>query len=147
MHLKKSLIFIICFVSSMLTHADNWIDLTQSNEENFYFNLPSVHEVKEYNNTYVEAWIKAVIYNDLTKDGLSIGDYTMIRFRFDCNKQMMGLISRTKYKKSGDVFEPSYTPTYIKLDHVIPDSIGSTLIFAACYANEVKQNRIQIEDE
>ncbi|AYO54674.1 MULTISPECIES: surface-adhesin E family protein [Acinetobacter] len=129
-----------------LSSANDWVNIASSNESHLYLNMSSVKEKKQYNQTLVQGWIKSVIFNDLTQDGLSVGDYYMSLYQTDCNEQKFGLITQTRYKKE-KVFGESYQPYSVNMQYAIPETIGAGIIESLCIANEIKQGRITANDE
>jgi hypothetical protein len=132
---------------SQVNAANDWVYLTitSDNEYKIFLNLPNIKEVSQYGKTYVHAWTKWVVYNDISKDGLAVGDHQMRLNRLDCENGMIGLASSASYRK-GHIYGQSYTSSYVEMNNVIPESIGESILNAACYANEIKQGRVSPED-
>ncbi len=140
------LLLLSCLISPTYA-ANDWVYLTVTSdkEHKIYLNVKSVKEVSQYGKTYVHAWTKWVVYKDISKDGLAVGDYDMRLNRVDCDNQMIGVAHVSSYK-NGNLYGRSYAPSYIEMSDVIPDSIGESILNSACYANEIKQGRISPED-
>jgi hypothetical protein len=139
------LLFSFCLAPQVYA-ADGWIYLgsTIDKEYGVYLNYPNIKEQEYLGKTYVLAWTKWVIVTDLTRDGLSVGDYRMELDRYDCSEQKTGTVSVTNYK-NGKMLGKTYNATYINMEYSIPDSIGEQVLKAVCYANEIKQGRISPE--
>ena len=131
---------------SPFASAEDWYKISSSNESHLYLNLPSVKEKKQYSQTLVQGWIKSVIYNDLTQDGLAVGDHYMSLYQVDCNEQKFGLVTETKYKNN-KVLGQSYQPYSVNMQYAIPDTIGEGIIESLCLANEIKQGRMTSDSE
>lgn len=142
----KYAIFSSSLLIPALSYANDWIHLTSSNESHLYLNAPSVKEKKQYNQTLVQGWIKSVIFNDVTQDGLAVGDYYMTLYQVDCNEQKFGTITQTKYKKD-KVFGQSYQPYSVNMQYAIPETIGESILESLCLTNEIKQGRMNPNNE
>lgn len=115
---------------------DGWIGVSSGGD--FQSNM-SYDYVKTLSSGRIEAWIKSVVVNDLTKDGLSLGDYSMELFQFDCNDRTSKQISYTDYnKKSGTVIRSYTYPTYGQFKAVIPGSVGEARLENACFIGYIK---------
>jgi len=95
--------------------------------------------VKPLANGNVEAWLKVVVINDLTKDGLSLGDYTMELVQYNCNNRTLKTISYTDYSnKTGKVINTYTFPSYKDFQAVIPETVGESRLEGACLMNYIK---------
>ncbi len=140
------LLLTFCMMSQVQA-ANDWIHIASGSEHKILLNVRSVQETQHLGTTYVQAWVKATINNDLTQDGMALGDYVMTLYRVDCNAKTYGTVSETKYKKAGRVFGQTYAPHYVEMEHVIPDTIAEFIVDTACLANEIKQGRVSPEDD
>ena len=76
-------------------------------------------------------WVKKIIYNDITKDGFSVGDYRIDLWHIDCNALTSGMRSYAEYKKNGSLVD-SHQFSYVEMKDVIPSSIGEAILEKAC---------------
>lgn len=131
---KKVVTFILLACISGLSYAEaNWVHIGSSNEHIFAIDHNSISQVSQYPYTnYKKAWVKSVIYNDVTKDGMTVKDYSMVLYWANCQGQAIGTKSITDYKSNGSVYGRSYTPSYVDMKDVVPDSIGSSILDAIC---------------
>lgn len=138
--MKKLLVAIIVFIQTVQIYAnEDWFKIGGNDEANFYINMRSISEFKLYGKPVVKAWIKREIYNDISKDGLSVGDYNMVMYYSNCEEKTLGVKSLTDYKK-GKVFGASNNYSYVEMKDVIPDSIGEAILAYSCTGNEIKKN-------
>lgn len=113
--------------------ANNWEYIGQNQEYQFYISPSTIKSSQKntYSPIYQQAWFKFYIYNDLTKDGLSAGDYKLRLFQFDCAQQTLGVVRSIDYKADGTTVN-SEIPSMINMKAVVPDSIGQGLSDAVC---------------
>lgn len=116
-----------------------WFYSTNSTEKNAYINY---NHIKLMPNNKVEAWVKYIIFNDLTKDGMTVGDYTMTLSMYDCTAETYKNISSIDYqKKTGKVLNTYKVPSYkSEYESVIPDTVGETVLNDVCSFAYIKQN-------
>ncbi|WP_335954013.1 surface-adhesin E family protein [Acinetobacter higginsii] len=133
-------LFILCLLIATSSHsfADDWFQINETDESKFYINVPSISETNSYGKKVVKAWIKDVIYNDLTKDGLSVGDNTMSLFYSNCEDNTVGIKSITQYK-NGKVFGSQISNSYVNMKDVIPNSIGQSILTYSCEGMRIKK--------
>lgn len=111
----------------------NWTAIGNTNEHVYALDVNSISQVTQYPYTkYKKAWLKRIIFNDLSKDGMTVNDYTMILYWADCGAQTLGIKSNTNYKSNGKVFDTSYNPSYVTMNDVVPESIGAGILEAIC---------------
>jgi hypothetical protein len=130
MHKFMSILFI--FFSSV-AYAERWFDLGSTDEVKMALDLETI----SFQNGYVKAWEKNTIYNDITKDGLTVGDYTKILWKVDCTGKRLGVIRSLSYKKTHVVNGDTGSYAYPVMRDVIPETHGETLLTDACYAWEL----------
>lgn len=134
----KNLIKIGCVLvlglSSNLSFAADWKYINYSDEHVYGIDINSISQVNEYSyQKYKKAWIKNVIKNDLSKDGMTVGDYSMMLYWADCNTRTLGLKTSTSYKSNGKVIPNySFSNSYVSMQDVIPETIGEGIIDAIC---------------
>lgn len=127
-----SLISISSFANS------NWKVVGKTNEQIIGLDLNSISNVADFSyKNYKKVWVKNLIINDLTKDGMTIGDYTMILQWVSCGEKTIGYKSSTAYKKDGTVINNlSNSVSYVKMADVIPGTIGELVVDATCNSTE-----------
>lgn len=121
-------------VSSVGFAASDWKVVATSNEHVYGVDLNSIAKVSEYPyQKYHKAWVKSVIVNDLTKDGMTVGDYNMILEWVDCSSRTLGNKSQISYKQNGTVIpNAGRSMGYVKMEDVIPGTIGESILDAIC---------------
>lgn len=135
-NMKKIVILGLFFFASLGANAEeNWINIGKTDESNFYINFKSIEEAYDYNNTYVKSWIKSVIYNDITKDGLSVGDITMTLYYSNCSKNQLGVKTLIAYKNNKP-FGSQINNTHPDMRDVIPETMGKLIFDYSCKGNE-----------
>lgn len=124
-------------ISLMSFAESNWKIVGTTKENVYGIDLNSIANVSEYPyQKNKKAWIKNVIVNDLTKDGMSVGDYNMILEWVNCNDRTLGYKSNTAYKKDGTLIPGlSSSRSYVKMDDVIPGTIGESIFEMICNLN------------
>lgn len=134
-------IFIVCtlLLSTSNSFADDWFKINETDESRFYINIPSISETNYLGKNVVKAWIKDLIYNDLTKDGLSVGDYTMTLSYSNCDDKTVGIKSQTQYK-AGKVFGNQINNSYVTMKDVIPNTIGESILAYSCEGLRLKNS-------
>lgn len=130
----------LIFLSSAAFANGEWVEAGQTDEAKYFINYQSIKEVSVYGVTMTQAWIKMVIYNDISKDGLSKGDYSMMLEQMDCSNETMGLKAITNYKKNGRVIGNSNSRSYTPMNEVIPGSVGQDILKLSCIAIEYKNS-------
>lgn len=126
--IKKSILALILSFSSFSTFAE-WIEFDKDNEKTFYSD-PSRWSIKSEDTKKIEVWMKNVIHTDLTKDGLSVGDYQLTKHSVSCENKEIALLAYYAYSK-GKVID-SYIENYPSYTPLIPDSRGEYLANTAC---------------
>lgn len=120
------------------TSVKGWISVSRSNEFEALINF---NYVEPLSNGGVQAWVKNVVINDVTKDGLSLGDYSMYLAKYDCSNRTYKNISYTDYNSKTGAILDSYTfPAYQGFKPVIPDSVGESQFNSVCFFSFLKQN-------
>lgn len=137
MNIKKLTIGIAVCLPMNIFAAPEWVIASKSNEYVTYLDINSISQVKEYSYTqFKKAWFKQVIYNDLSKDGMSVGDYTMTLDWLDCAGNSSGTKQSVSYKKNGEVIPNSSRSTsYVNMTEVIPGTVGESMLEAVCNSN------------
>lgn len=108
-----------------------WESVGSTNENIYLIDPDKIRTASEYGKSYLKVWVKQVIYNDITKDGFSVGDYEIDLWHIDCNALTSGLKSYAEYKKNGNLVN-SRQLTYVEMRDVIPNSVGEGVLEKAC---------------
>lgn len=115
-------------------YAANWKYLGSTQEFKIEIDADSIKKVPggyaSLGTSVTQFWIKRTVINDLTKDGLSLGDHTKTLFHVNCSTDMIGFKTEIKYK--GDRVIDSYTQPYVTMEAIIPDSIGAEYALEVC---------------
>lgn len=115
-------------------YAANWKYLGSTQEFKIELDTDSIKKVSggytSVGTGVTQFWIKRTVINDLTKDGLSVGDHTKTLFHVNCGSDTIGFKTEVKYK--GDKVIDSYTQPYVTMEAIIPDSIGAEYAVAVC---------------
>ena len=126
------IIFALLMIGFFSTKANaDWEAVGSTNESIYMIDPNKIRTASEYGKSYLKVWVKQVIYNDITKDGLSVGDYEIDLQHIDCNGLTSGLKSYALYKKSGSLVD-SYQSNHVEMSDVIPNSIGEMILEKAC---------------
>lgn len=81
---------------------------------------------------YVDAWVKMVIHTDLKHDGLSVGDYVLVKYSLKCKSHEIALTAAYNYQQKYNKNIGSDIRKNPKYGPVVPDSRGEALFIAAC---------------
>lgn len=136
----KKILLSLIFAVPIVAQAD-WIKLSDGSEYTYLMDPDRIVSTSQ-SLKYAEAWLKLVIHTDLTKDGLSIGDYKLAKYKFKCNSSELGLVAHYSYKKSGQLVD-SYKPSYAPYEPAIPDTHGEYLLEVVCsYLYDEKSEEI-----
>ena len=111
-----------------------WIIASKSNESITYLDLNYISQVTDYSYShYKKAWFKHVIYNDISKDGKTVGDYTMSLDWINCSGNSSGTKQIISYKKNGQIIpNSSRSRSYVNMEEVIPGTVGESMLDAVC---------------
>lgn len=122
------------FLLAHNVYAANWSLLGETAEYRHELDLESIKKAKNSGissyNAVTQFWVKKTIVKDLTKDGLSIGDYVLNLYFIDCNEDTLGIKSIVKYKNS-EVID-SYTENTVKMYPIVPETVGSSYLKSVC---------------
>lgn len=113
--------------------ANDWTLIGKNAEYELYLASSTIKTVQrnKISPKYQQAWFKFYIHNDMTKDGLRVGDYKLRYFQFDCAQQTLGLVSGVDYFQDGTIAK-SEQPPAVDMKPIIPDSVGQGLSDAIC---------------
>lgn len=132
--LKFFLGVLVAGILSTNVNAD-WERVGSSDEYYYYVDTDKTRKASEYGKTYLKVWGKQIVYNDITKDGLSVDDYSISLWHINCNELTIGMKSYNEYKKSGKLLNSDHN-SYVTMKDVIPNSIGESILEKSCKAFE-----------
>ena len=116
------------------TYAANWMILGETDEHRIELDLESIKKISSspygYDKSITQFWIKKTVINDLTKDGLGMGDYSLNLFHINCSNDTLGLKSGIKYKNNKAL--DSYTESYVKMQPIVPETVGYSYYTVVC---------------
>lgn len=116
--------------------SKGWLTVSLSREFETYINF---NHVEPLPNGLTQAWLKHVVVNDLSKDGLALGDYTMVLSQFNCKNKTEKSVSYTDYDAKTGLSKRSYTyPSYTEMEPPVPDSVGESQLESVCFFSYVK---------
>lgn len=126
------IIFVLLMVSiySAKVNAE-WQNIGSTDEHIYFLDPDKIRKASGYGDSYLKVWVKQVIFNDITKDGLSVNDYSIVLWQVDCNGLTIGMKSYAEYKKDGRLVN-SNQKSYVSMSDVIPNSIGEGILEKAC---------------
>ncbi|EZQ04784.1 hypothetical protein [Acinetobacter sp. Ver3] len=129
---KFFLAIILCGISSV--QASEWEYLGETNEFRYELDRQSIRKVpisySTISSNVTQFWIKKVVINDISQDGLGVGDHTKTMLHVNCSADLLGLKTEIKYKSNRVI--DSYTDSYVKMEPIIPDTIGSSFAKIIC---------------
>lgn len=95
--------------------------------------------IKPISDEITEAWVKYVVINDISKDGLSLGDFSMYLIRYNCADQTYKTISTTDYnQKNGKLINSNTFPSTDSYKAVVPDTLVAKQIRDVCFVQYIK---------
>lgn len=117
---------VILLSIASITSAANWVYVTENNTDAYFLDTSSITHERGVS----RAWFKQVIFNDIVKDGRTVGDSTKAYYFFNCTEKTIWGKSYVQYTNGkvskSDTFDyPRYAP-------ITPDSIGEALYEATC---------------
>lgn len=130
--MKKLLISSLCMLATV-SYASDWVWVGKNAEYAVFISPSSVKNIQKDTKSpiYQQAWFKMHIQNDLTKDGLRVGDYKLRLYQFDCAQQQMGLVySVDQNKKDNKTITDQ--PKTIDMNPVVPESMGQAFMDIIC---------------
>ena len=127
MMFKKLLLSLLVTVP-VVAQAE-WIVLDKGEEFTIYVDPDrTVATVKSLK--HAEAWFKAVVHNDLTKDGMGIGDFRLMKYKFKCDTNELSLDASYDYRTGKQI--DSYVARYNVYSSAIPETKGELMAFVVC---------------
>ena len=116
------------------SYASDWMFVGDTDEQRIELDLESIKKIGSGNFTTdrstTQFWVKKTIINDLTKDGLSVGDYSLSLFNINCLNDTLGFKSAVRYKNN-KIFD-NYIDSYVKMQPIVPETIGSSYSKIVC---------------
>ena len=136
--LKRLALLTTTLLTLSYSHATEWFELTQSDEKKYYASPEHLNPLSRSSGqaTELEMWVKAVIYNDLTKDGMTINDYQMTLYKIDCRNREFGIKQSISYNAKGKMLD-SNSATSVTMNKTIPETIGSSIVANGCAALDI----------
>lgn len=125
----KKLLLSSLLVIPIFTHAD-WLYFSEDDEYTAYIDPERITSSSK-SVKYADFWIKMVIHTDITKDGLSVGDHKLVKYKMKCDSNEYAVAAVYHYKKSGTV-NNSEVSTYPIFRLVIPDSRAEQMAKFVC---------------
>lgn len=129
--MKKLLTVLALLSISSISSASEWLYLFSSDTKKYYADLESFERVNSYNENLIKAWFKLEIFNDIEKDGMGVGDETLVLYNFDCKNKKMGFTQVINYKNNKPLGN-SYNASSAIMKDIIPDTIGAESLNRAC---------------
>lgn len=130
----KYLVFLFFIFWGSCVFAANWQYLGETKEFSIQLDTDSIKKVNSSYGSYgtgiTQFWIKRTVINDLSKDGLGLGDYMMMLFHINCNQDTLGVKTAIKYKM-GTVID-NYSQSLVVMEAIVPDSLGAEYSRAVC---------------
>lgn len=108
-----------------------WERVGSTDEDIYLIDPDKIRTASEYGKPYLKVWVKKIIYNDITKDGFTVGDYWIGLWHIDCNALTSGMKSYAEYRKNGSLVDSGQV-SYVEMKDVIPSSIGEAILEKAC---------------
>lgn len=133
------IVFFALLISISVKANTDWFKMGKTDEAIYSINIRTISQESLYGKQLVKAWIKEEIYNDISKDGLTVGDSTVMHYHSDCTNNKIGLKSSTTYRK-GKMLGSSLNNSYVSMKDVIPDSIGESILSYSCEGMNIKQS-------
>lgn len=125
----KKIVSILCLglLSSATFGAWEKIDT----EQEYHVFLDRDRIKKDYpQKNNVQAWLKFIVHTDLTPDELSVNDYKIVQYEFNCDEKTRAISAIFAYKNKQLIFSDDIkTPTY---KSVAPDSTGEYNLNQVC---------------
>jgi hypothetical protein len=141
MMLKKLALLTTTLISFNQAHATEWLEITQSDEKKYYISPEHTNPISRAGTqaTELEMWVKSVIYNDLTKDGMTINDYQMLLYKIDCRNREFGIKQGVNYNAKGKMLDSNSTNT-VTMNRAIPETIGASIVSSGCTILDILNN-------
>lgn len=122
------------FVVATVSHANSDWEWVGKNAEYAVFISPSSIKTVQKNARspiYQQAWFKMHIQNDISKDGLRVGDYKLRLYQFDCAQQTVGLVYSVDQNKKDNQTITQQAKT-MDMKPAVPESMGQAFMDIIC---------------
>ncbi|HDI2995381.1 hypothetical protein [Acinetobacter baumannii] len=130
--MKKTAAFITSLILSTSSIAAEWVELFNEGEFKILLDVGSVKDVPNNPYNYKKAWLKNIVVNDTTKDGLTVNDFVMTLVYVDCESLKYGFKAAYAYKNLKQM--SNETRAIPIMEDVIPETKASTIVDSVCYA-------------
>lgn len=133
---KNLLAIIITLMATSVFAETEWANIGFDADREFYYeyNPASISQVKEYSyKGHRKVWIRSTVINDISQDGLAVGDYRLQLMWVNCSDNTLGLKSIVGYKKTGNVianYGRNYS--YVEMQDAIPGTMGQAFVDSVC---------------
>lgn len=113
--------------------ASDWAWIGKNKEYAVFISPSSVKNVQKNARSpiYQQAWFKMHIQNDISKDGLRVGDYKLRLYQFDCAQQTVGLVYSVDQNKLDGTTKTEQVKT-IEMKPAVPESMGQAFMDVIC---------------
>lgn len=140
--LKRIGLASILSVVATVSYANSDWEWVGKNAEYAVFISPSSVKTVQKNARspiYQQAWFKMHIQNDISKDGLRVGDYKLRLYQFDCAQQTVGLVYSVDQNKKDNQTVTEQAKT-IDMKPAVPESMGQVFMDIICSAKYSTQS-------
>lgn len=113
--------------------ASDWAWIGKNKEYAVFISPSSVKNVQKNARSpiYQQAWFKMHIQNDISKDGLRVGDYKLRLYQFDCAQQTVGLVYSVDQNKLEGTTKTEQAKN-IEMKPAVPESMGQAFMDVIC---------------
>lgn len=132
-NLKLALVCIAVLTTGQANATWQVISNVMGNEYRYSYDSATNAEVSTFfGKTYRQAWFKQEIINDLNpNDQLTVGDFMLNLWRFDCAQRKLGLSRSIEFKRDGRYVQDIKNPV-VAMASIIPDTSGYLMWQKAC---------------
>ena len=137
MGFKQLLIGAVIGLVSCGTFAAKWKYVSASDGVFAFVDTDSISNVSEYSHSQNKKfWSQQIVVEDLVQDGLAVDDYRMVLSWINCENRTIGVKSVTFYtkQKNGTYKNETESIPYVKMEEIIPNSIGDQFADIVCSA-------------
>ncbi len=122
-----SSILLAIFSLQNIAYAVTWVKFSQSDEYIFEIDRDSITSQAGV----TQVWVKFTIYNDLSRDGLTVGDYMLYLDYIKCKDNKLRTDKGMTYAKDGIIIN-SFINDSSEYDDVVANTIGEDIFNAVC---------------
>ncbi|EXB27097.1 hypothetical protein J537_1000 [Acinetobacter baumannii 1437282] len=138
--MKKLLLTLLLSPLPSITFGSEWLHLFNTEAEAYYLDLESLKPVNRFNKDLSKGWVKIEIIKDIEKDGMTVGDYGLTLWNFDCDTNKLGLVQAIRYK-NGKSLGTSFNISVPTMRDAIPDTVGEDLLSRACSISKIQNSK------